>query len=160
MDPLKKALRDYLNRQGDAVDPDELVNFIRTEKERLHNPDAVKLQSSPSPNLSLEDELAAEFPAYEDYKHIKPIDAECDVEECDISLQISIRGDLTRQYIPFVLKSTDDYTEILFKASAQFQLKVETMVILINGKAPSTHELLFPITYFLREGVNSLEILP
>ena len=159
MDPVKKALREYLDKQGDGIDPDELVKFIQGEKEKQK-----KLETSTSshpikPELSNEEEIAAEFPAYEDYKHIKPIDADCEVEECELKFQVSIRGDATRQNMPFVLKSSDDYTEILFKISAQFQLKVDSMVILINGKVPKTHELLFPITYFLREGVNTLEIL-
>ena len=160
MDPVKKALQEYLEKHGDAIDPDEVVKFIQGEKEKQKKLETSTSSDPIKPELSPEEQLAAEFPAYEDYKHIKPIDEQCEIEECEISLKISIRGDATRQNIPFILNSSDDYTEVLFKASAQFQLKMDTMVILINGRPPSAHELLFPITYFLKEGLNSLEIVP
>lgn len=159
MDPVKKALQEYLDKHGDAIDPDELVKFIQGEKEKLKKLETSTPSHPIKPELSPEEQLAAEFPAYEDFKHIKPIDADCDVEECEITLQISIRGDPSRQNLPIILKSTDDYAELLFKASDMFQLNVQTMVILINGKASTQHEMLLPIAYFLREGPNRLEIL-
>lgn len=159
---LKADLQKFLNQQSGGISEEMVLHFLQirggspSKKEKPN--DSVKLAKKETP-ISSNDTLAAEFEAYDEYKHIKPIDDTCEVEECDITLYFSLFQDSQNQNVPVQVKSSQDFIDVLQDVCDKFNQLINQVNVKAGKKRLDQNDLLFPVEHFVKKYGDHYEII-